>query len=91
MALHAPHHVIEEAQGFDHVRPLVEHHAFGAFAHRRIGDFGGQHFSVHGEKMEEAAFRQHLEDTLPREEDKVYMRDLMKTKDWIAPATQSVK
>jgi benzoyl-CoA 2,3-dioxygenase component B len=58
---------------------------------RRIGDYGGQRFSVRGEDLDAAAFAAHLEETLPREEDKVYMRELMKTKDWIAPPTQSIK
>jgi benzoyl-CoA 2,3-dioxygenase component B len=58
---------------------------------RRIGDFGGQRFSVRGDALGETEYAAHLEQTLPREEDKVYLRDLMKTKDWIAPPTQSVK
>jgi benzoyl-CoA 2,3-dioxygenase component B len=53
--------------------------------HRAIGDHAGKPYSITGELLGEAEYRRHLEEVLPRDEDRAYLRDLMKTKDWIAP------
>lgn len=53
--------------------------------HRSIGDFAGQRFSVTGEPLTDAAYQKHLEQSLPSDADKQYLRDLMKEDDWIAP------
>src|SRR5271157_6314848 len=36
--LHAAHDIVEDADRFEDVRALVEHNAFGALAHGRVGD-----------------------------------------------------
>jgi benzoyl-CoA 2,3-dioxygenase component B len=53
--------------------------------HRAIGDDAGQPYSVTGELLSPQAYDQHLRETLPTEEDEIYLRDLMKESDWIAP------
>ncbi len=55
---------------------------------RRIGDHAGEYWSVDGARLTEDEYRQHLLDTQPRPEDKAYMVEIMKTKDWIAPPPQ---
>src|SRR3989338_1600550 len=42
MVLHPAHHAVQHVQRMEDKRPLVEHHAFGAFRHRGIGDLGAR-------------------------------------------------
>jgi benzoyl-CoA 2,3-epoxidase subunit B len=53
--------------------------------HRAIGEFAGQTWSVGGEMLEPAAYRRHLDEALPNEEEKKLVADLMREPDWIAP------
>jgi hypothetical protein len=39
VALHAPQDVVERADRLDDIGAFVQHDAFGAFGHRRVGDF----------------------------------------------------
>lgn len=53
--------------------------------HRAIGDFAGKPYSISGELLDDVAHAKHLEEHLPNEQDKQFLRDLMKEPDWIAP------
>jgi benzoyl-CoA 2,3-dioxygenase component B len=56
--------------------------------HRAIGEFAGQCFSVTGEKLSPEAYDEHLAETLPNEEEKKFVSELMREPDWMAPREQ---
>jgi hypothetical protein len=53
--------------------------------HRSIGEFAGQSYSVTGELLSPERYQAHLAETLPADEEKTFIRDLMKETGWIAP------
>ena len=53
--------------------------------HRAIGEFAGQTWSVTGEPLTAEQYAKHLAETLPTEEEKKFIANLMHEKDWIAP------
>ena len=53
--------------------------------HRSIGEFAGQPYSVTGERLSPEAYEKHAAEVLPNEEEKQFIRDLMKEPGWIAP------
>jgi benzoyl-CoA 2,3-dioxygenase component B len=55
--------------------------------HRSIGEFVGQPYSVTGELLAPDAHARHLDEVLPNESEKAFVRDLMKEEGWIAPRT----
>ncbi|HTO88923.1 MAG TPA: Phenylacetic acid catabolic protein [Thermoanaerobaculia bacterium] len=52
--------------------------------HRAIGEFSGQTWSVRGELLTPAQYQEHLAETLPTEEEKKFVADLMREPGWIA-------
>jgi hypothetical protein len=52
VGFHAAEHVVENADGVQHVRPLVEHHALGALGHRGIGHLGAGVAALADERVE---------------------------------------
>jgi benzoyl-CoA 2,3-epoxidase subunit B len=56
--------------------------------HRGIGEFAGQTYSVTGEKLSPEQYEKHLEEVLPNESEKTFIRDLMKEPGWIAPRSE---
>ncbi len=57
------------------------HHKFG----RSIGDYTGQQWSVTGEKLDDAAYAEHLTEVLPTEADDATLAGIMKQPDWVVP------
>jgi benzoyl-CoA 2,3-dioxygenase component B len=55
--------------------------------HRSIGEFVGQPYSITGERLEPSAYAQHVAEVLPSEEEKDFVRNLMREPGWIAPRT----
>jgi benzoyl-CoA 2,3-epoxidase subunit B len=53
--------------------------------HRAIGQFAGQPWSVSGERLSPEEYEKHAAEVLPNEEEKQFIRDLMKEPGWIAP------
>jgi benzoyl-CoA 2,3-dioxygenase component B len=53
--------------------------------HRAIGEFAGGTYSVTGELLSPAAYARHMAEALPTEDEKAFIRDLMKEPGWIAP------
>jgi len=53
--------------------------------HRAIGEFAGQTWSVLGEELTLEEYEKHLAETLPTEEEKKFVADLMHEPGWIAP------
>ncbi|HXM79194.1 MAG TPA: Phenylacetic acid catabolic protein [Thermoanaerobaculia bacterium] len=53
--------------------------------HRAIGQFAGQPWSVSGERLSPEEYEKHASEVLPNEEEKQFIRDLMKEPGWIAP------
>jgi benzoyl-CoA 2,3-epoxidase subunit B len=53
--------------------------------HRAIGEFSGQTWSVRGELLTPGQYQEHLAETLPTEEEKRFVADLMREPGWIAP------
>ncbi len=56
--------------------------------HRSIGEFVGQPWSVTGEKLSPEAHAKHVAEVLPNEEEKAFVRSLMREPGWIAPRTE---
>src|SRR5262249_19453516 len=56
--------------------------------HPAIGEFAGQCCSVTGENLSPEAYEMHLAETLPNEEEKKFVSDLMREPDWLAPREQ---
>jgi hypothetical protein len=50
--LHAPQDVVQRAHRVQDVRALVEHHALGAPAHRRVGDLGARGHAGLGQRLQ---------------------------------------
>jgi benzoyl-CoA 2,3-dioxygenase component B len=55
--------------------------------HRAIGEFAGKTYSVTGEALSAEAYATHAAEALPNEDEKAFVRALMKEPDWIAPRT----
>jgi benzoyl-CoA 2,3-dioxygenase component B len=55
--------------------------------HRAIGEFAGKTYSVTGEELSAEAYAKHAAEVLPNEQEKAFVRDLMKEPGWIAPRT----
>jgi benzoyl-CoA 2,3-dioxygenase component B len=53
--------------------------------HRAIGEFAGQTWSVHGERLSLEAYAAHLAEALPNEQERKFVSDLMGEPGWIAP------
>ncbi len=53
--------------------------------HRSIGEFAGEPYSVTGERLSPEAYAKHAAEVLPNEEEKQFIRDLMRVPGWIAP------
>ncbi len=53
--------------------------------HRSIGEFAGEPYSLRGERMSPEAYAKHAAEVLPNEEEKQFIRDLMREPGWIAP------
>jgi len=53
--------------------------------HRAIGEYAGKPFSVTGERLTQEEYEKHVAEVLPNEEEKTFIRDLMKEPGWIAP------
>ena len=53
--------------------------------HRSIGEFAGEPYSVRGERLSAEAYAKHAGEALPNEEEKQFVRDLMREPGWIAP------
>jgi hypothetical protein len=53
--------------------------------HRSIGEFAGQTWSTRGELLDPQAYAKHAAEALPNEEEKQFIRDLMREPGWIAP------
>ena len=53
--------------------------------HRGIGEFAGETYSVTGERLSPEDYEKHVAETLPNEQEKTFIRDLMKEPGWIAP------
>jgi hypothetical protein len=53
MRLHPAQDVVEDAHGVGQMRALVEHHALGPLAHRRVGDLGARRRPGLGEFLED--------------------------------------
>ena len=56
--------------------------------HRAIGEFAGKTYSVSGEPLSQADYEKHAAEVLPNEQEKAFIRDLMKEPGWIAPRTE---
>jgi benzoyl-CoA 2,3-dioxygenase component B len=56
--------------------------------HRAIGEFAGKAYSVTGEELSAEAYAKHAAENLPNEQEKAFVRTLMKEPDWIAPRTE---
>ncbi len=56
--------------------------------HRAIGEFAGKPYSLTGEKLSPEAYAKHVAEALPNEQEKAFVRALMKEPDWIAPRTE---
>lgn len=52
---------------------------------REIGEHAGEPYSVHGERLSETEYEDHLQEVLPTEEDRERLDEIMKQDDWIAP------
>ena len=55
--------------------------------HRAIGEFAGKTYSVTGEALSAEAYAKHVAEALPNEDEKAFIRALMKEPGWIAPRT----
>ena len=55
--------------------------------HRAIGEHAGKTYSVKGEELSAEAYAKHAAEVLPNEQEKAFVRDLMKEPGWIAPRT----
>ena len=53
--------------------------------HRSIGEFAGQTWSVHGERLSADEHARHLAEALPNEQERKFVADLMREPGWIAP------
>ncbi|MEP6800535.1 MAG: Phenylacetic acid catabolic protein [Acidobacteriota bacterium] len=53
--------------------------------HRSIGEFAGEPYSLRGERMSPETYAKHAAEVLPNEEEKQFIRDLMREPGWIAP------
>ena len=53
--------------------------------HRGIGEFAGGTYSVTGELLSPEDYEKHVAEALPNEQEKTFIRDLMKEPGWIAP------
>ncbi len=53
--------------------------------HRSIGEFAGEPYSIRGERLSPEAYEKHAAEVLPNEEEKQFIRDLMREPGWIAP------
>ena len=53
--------------------------------HRGIGEFAGGTYSVTGERLSPEDYEKHVAEALPNEQEKAFIRDLMKEPGWIAP------
>ena len=65
--------------------------------HRTVGEFAGQPFDLEGNLMEREAYERKLLEWLPSQEDKAYVKSLMravtepgKFADWIAPPLRGI-
>ena len=65
--------------------------------HRTVGEFAGQPFDLEGNLMEREAYERKLLERLPSQEDKAYVKSLMravtepgKFADWIAPPLRGI-
>ena len=56
--------------------------------HRAIGEHAGKTYSVTGEELSAEAYAKHAAEVLPNEQEKAFVRDLMKEPGWIAPRTE---
>ncbi|HEV7503097.1 MAG TPA: Phenylacetic acid catabolic protein, partial [Vicinamibacteria bacterium] len=56
--------------------------------HRAIGEFAGKTYSVTGEELSVEDYAKHAAEVLPNEQEKAFVRALMKEPDWIAPRTE---
>ena len=56
--------------------------------HRAIGEFAGKTYSVTGELLSPEAYAKHVAEVLPNEQEKAFVRDLMREPGWIAPRTE---
>jgi benzoyl-CoA 2,3-dioxygenase component B len=56
--------------------------------HRSIGEFAGENYSVTGEKLDDEAYAKHAAEVLPNEEEKTFIRNLMREPNWLAPRTE---
>ena len=56
--------------------------------HRAIGEHAGKTYSVKGEELSAEAYAKHAAEVLPNEQEKAFVRDLMKEPGWIAPRTE---
>jgi len=52
--------------------------------HRSIGEYAGKSYSVTGEPLSPEAYRAHLTEALPTEEDEKILAEIIKSKDWVA-------
>jgi benzoyl-CoA 2,3-dioxygenase component B len=55
--------------------------------HRAIGEYAGKTYSVTGEELSAEAYAKHVADVLPNEQERAFVRALMKEPGWIAPRT----
>jgi len=53
--------------------------------HRAIGEYADKTFSVTGEPLTAEEYEKHIAEVLPNEEEKAFVRDLMREPGWIAP------
>lgn len=58
--------------------------------HRSIGEFAGQTWSTQGELLDPQAYAKHAGEALPNEEEKQFIRDLMREPGWIAPREEII-
>ena len=56
--------------------------------HRSIGEFAGDPYSVTGERLTPEAYARHVAQTLPDEEDKKFVSDLMREPGWITDRSE---
>ena len=58
--------------------------------HRSIGEFAGQTWSTQGKLLDPQAYAKHAGEALPNEEEKQFIRDLMREPGWIAPREEII-
>ena len=57
---------------------------------RSIGEFAGQTWSTQGKLLDPQAYAKHAGEALPNEEEKQFIRDLMREPGWIAPREEII-